>query len=248
MQAQASQTTAQKLEAEFATTAARLVQQRLDGAEESEKLQEEGLSILDGIVLEAVNAPGPTAQSLEALNQRLAGLVTQQPAAGEDYRVVELRANPPVFGLAANLALGGPAAVRVYGQAGGESRYRRVARIDRFAQKDFLDSTIELILVARAAGDAGVLFLTVAGRTDQLQTGAFTAWRLEGERLRAVWSSELLQQSSYESAGDGLRLTYCAQPDEVTPRICRRMTRERYAWDGAQWRRVEQRDLPVPKQ
>lgn len=229
---------AQSAESEFERLALRLAQQRLAGAEENEKLQEQALAILDSMALSTLNAPG--APNLEALNQRLALLVTQQPSVGENYRVVRLGGPPAAYALAANFSLGGPSAVRLYGAAAG--RYALAARIDRFAQKDFFDEYLELVPVTAPV----TLFITVTGRTDDLQTGAFTAWRFDGERVRAEWSSDILQQSSYESLPDGFRITYCAETDEDNPRVCRRMTRDRYVWDAA-WKRVEQTPVPVPK-
>ena len=229
---------AQSAESEFARLALRLAQQRLAGAEENEKLQEQALAILDSMALGTLNAPG--APNLEALNQRLASLVTQQPSVGENYRVVRLGGPPAAYALAANFGLSGPSAVRLYGAAAG--RYALAARIDRFAQKDFFDEYLELVPVTAPV----TLFITVTGRTDDLQTGAFTAWRFDGDRVRAEWSSDILQQSSYESLPDGFHITYCAQTDEDNPRVCRRMTRDRYVWDAA-WKRVEQTPVPVPK-
>ncbi len=233
------QVQAQSPEPEFTRLALRLVQQRLAGAEENEKLQEHALAILDSMALEALNAPGQP--NLEALNQRLASLVAQQPPVGEDYRVVRLGGPPAAYALIANFGLGGPSAVRLYGAVAG--RYALGARIDRFAQKDFFDEYLELVPVAAPV----TLFVTVTGRTDDLQTGAFTAWRFDGDRVGAVWSSDILQQSSYEPLPGGFRITYCAETDEDNPRLCRRMTRDRYVWDGGAWKRVEQTPVPVPK-
>ena len=230
----------QKPESEFARLALRLAQLRLAGAEESEKPQEQALGILDSMALGTLNAPGGE-PDLVALNQRLAGLVTQQPPVGENYRVVRLGGSPAAYALVANFGLGGPSAVRLYRGVAG--RYALAARIDRFAQKDFFDEYLELVLIAAPV----TLFVTVTGRTDELQTGAFTLWRFEGDRVQVVWASDILPQSSYESRADGFRLTYCAETDEDNPRVCRRMARDRYAWDGAAWRRVEQTALPVPK-
>ncbi len=228
-----------KPESEFARLAVRLVQQRLGGAEESEKLQEQALAILDGMALQTLNAPGDP--NLEALNQRLAALVTQQPPVGENYGVVRLDGNPAAYALVANFGLGGPSAVRLYRGLAG--RYALAARIDRFTQKDFFDEYLELVPIAAPV----TLFVTVTGRTDELQTGAFVLWRFDGDRVKALWASDILPQSSYESRSDGFRLTYCAETDEDNPRVCRRMTRDRYVWDGAAWKRAEQTSLPVPK-
>ena len=230
---------AQKPPSEFARLATRLVQQRLAGTEESEKLQEQALAILDSMVLGALNASSEP--NLDALNQNLAALVMQQPPVGEDYRVLRLGGSPGAYALVANLGLGGPSAVRLYRGVGG--RYALAARIDRFTQKDFFDEYLELVPIAASV----TLFVTVTGRTDDLQTGSFTLWRFDGERVSPVWASDILQQSSYEPRADGFRLTYCAEPDEDNPRVCRRMTRDRYAWEGSAWKRLEQTAVPVPK-
>ncbi len=224
---------------EFGRLAAQLSQARLGGAEDNEKLLDQALTILDGLALTALNASATP--DLDALNQRLASLATQEPPVGENYRVMRLGATPAVYALAANFGLGGPSAVRLYSPAAG--RYVRSGRIDRFAQKDFFDENLELVLVQAPV----VLFVTITGRTDDLQTGSFAAWLLDGDRLKLVWISDLLQQSTYESGGDGFRLTYCAQTAEENPRVCRRMVRDRFAWEGGAWKRAEQKAVPVPK-
>jgi hypothetical protein len=226
-------------EPEFARLAKQLAQQRLSGAEESETSQEQALAILDRIVLEALNGRGQL--DLEGLNERLAALVTQQPAVGEGYQVKRLGGTPAVYALVVNFGLSGPSAARFYSAAPG--RYALVARVDRFAQKDFFDEYLELIPVPAPV----IVFVTVTGRTDDLQTGEFTAWRLEGERLTAIWFSDILQQSTYELRPDGFLLTYCAETDEENPRLCRRMERGRFVWEAGSWKRVERADLPVPK-
>jgi hypothetical protein len=83
----------------------------------------------------------------------------------------------------------------------------------------------------------------VAGRTDDLATGMFTAWRFDGRRTVPLWSSDLLQQSSYETDGDGFHLTYCSEPDEDHPAVCRKMTRDVYRLQAGQWKRMETKDV-----
>ncbi len=224
---------------EFTRLAALLAEQRLAGGDDNEKLQEQALSILDGVILETLNRAGEA--DLNALNQRLARMVAQQPPLGEDYRFVRLSSSPTSYALAANFGLGGPSAVRLYQVVAG--RYALVARIDRFTQRNFFDEYLELVPLAGPSP----LFVTVTGRTDDLQTGSFAAWRLEGQRVTSVWASDILPQSSYESRPDGFQLTYCAETDDDNPRVCHRMTRERYAWEGASWKRVQQTAIPVPK-
>lgn len=234
----AGQAQLEKPESEFRRLAGQLAQQRLGDAPENEKLQEQALTILDSMVLATVNAPGDP--DLEGLNQRLTALAAQQPM-GEGYRVVRLSGSSPVYALVANFGLGGPSAVRLY--RGVVGRHALAARIDRFAQKDFFDEYLELVPIPASV----TLFVTVVGRADELQTGAFTLWHFEGNRVQAVWASDILPLSSYEYRADGFRLTYCVETDEENPRLCRRMTRDRYVWEGAAWKRVEQANVPVPK-
>jgi hypothetical protein len=227
----------------FARLAERLGAQRMAGADENPAMQEKVLANLDAIVLTGLNAPGEPA--LAALNQRLAALVTREPGTGENFRVMKLSGRAAAYVLTANFSLAGPSAVRVY--AGVQGHLVLAAQIDRSTQNDFFDEYLEVVPIAGPA-DAGInLFVTVAGRTDGLQTGAFTAWSFDGSRLKQLWASDLLQESSYEAAPEGFKLTYCAQTDEENPRLCRRMTRDRYTWDGTEWKRMEQTAVPVPK-
>lgn len=230
--------------ATFQRLAARLVNDRLDGNDSAESVQEEALGILDRLALEELNFPAP---NLAAVNERLGKLVVAGPPVGESYRVVALGAGPAVaetsrvYALVANFGLSGPSAVRLY--AGATGQLRRVARVDRFRQKDFFDEFMELVPFA----GGGLIFVTVTGRTDELQTGAFAAWRLEGDTLKLLWSTEVLQQSSYETAADGFRVTFCAETDEDRPRVCRQMVRERYVWSDGEWKRAERQVLPATK-
>src|SRR3989454_7762109 len=123
----------QKPESEFARLAARLAEQRLGGADEGQKLQEQALAILDGLALEALNAPqGP---DLEALNKRLAAMATQQPPVGENYRVLRLGGQPAPYALVANFGLGGPSAGRLYTPSTGA--HAVAARGGRLSPKRF---------------------------------------------------------------------------------------------------------------
>jgi hypothetical protein len=208
---------------------------RANGGPEPEAVQEQALAMLDRAALEELNG---AASDLEALNRRLAARVTRQPSVGEGYRVMRLGGNPAAYALLANFGLSGPSAVRVY--AGAPGKLELAARVDRFAQKDFLDDYMEAVSVAAGAP----LFVTVAGRTDDLQTGVFTLWRFDGRGVMAVWSTDILQQSSYETAGDGFTLTYCADADPDDPRACRGMERDRYSWQDGAWKRTEATKLP----
>ena len=176
---------------------------------------------------------GSATPDLDAANQRLAGLVSHTPPVGENYRLVKLGGTPAAYAMVVNFGLGGPAAVRIYAAADG--RYVLASRIDHFLQKDFFDSDIELIPVS----DAEPVFVTVSGRTDDLSTGMFSAWRFDGRRVVPLWSSDLLQQSNYEADANGFHLTYCGQPDEDHPAQCLKMTRDLYRFQDGEWKRIE---------
>lgn len=224
---------------EFKRLAAQLSRARLDGAAESEASQEKALGILDGIACSALGSS--TSPDLDAANRRMAELVSHVPPVGENYRLLRLGGNPAAYAMIVNLGLGGPAAVRIYSKASG--RYALSARIDRFVEKDFFDSDIELIPMSTAEP----VFVIVAGRTDDLATGMFSAWRFEGSRAAPLWSSDLLQQSSYEAAGDGFHLTYCSQTDEDHPSQCLKMTRDLYRLEASEWKRMGTEDLGAVK-
>jgi hypothetical protein len=230
-------------QSEFSRLAERLAALRSAGGDEDQAAQEKALSMLDAIALPALNAPGEP--SPDALNKRLASLVTAQPIEGEDFRVLKLKGGAGAYALVANFSVAGPAAVRIY--AGPAGKVALLARIDRYAQKDLFDENLELIPITGPPDAAVSLFVTVGGRADELRSGTFVAWSFDGTLLRVVWSSDLLQQSSYETAADGFRLTYCADPDDAHPGVCRRMTRDRYTWDGTNWKRVERSPAPLPK-
>ena len=225
--------------AEFKRLAAQLSTARLDGAAESEPSQERALGILDELASSALSSSA--SPDLDAANRRLADLVSHVPPVGENYRLVRLGGSPPTYAMVVNFGLGGPAAVRIYSNAKGH--YAFAAGIDHFVQKDFFDSDIELIPVSTSEP----VFVIVAGRTDDLATGMFTAWRFDGRRVASLWNSDLLQQSNYEAGGDGFHLTYCSQPDEDRPAQCLKMTRDTYLLQGSEWKRIETKDLGPPK-
>jgi hypothetical protein len=62
-----------------------------------------------------------------------------------------------------------------------------------------------------------------------------------------LWSSDLLQQSSYEADGDGFHLTYCSQTDEDHPAQCLKMTRDLYRLEVSEWKRIRTEDLGAVK-
>jgi len=223
--------------AEFTQLAAQLVAAREAAGPESEAAEERALAILDGVALEGLNRPSP---DVAALNQRLAGLVKQQPSEGETYSVAQLKGSPGAYALLADFGLGGPSAVRIY--AGAPGKLALAGHVDRYAQKDFIDDYIELLPLETPIS----LFATIAGRTDELQTGVFTIWRFDGRAVQAIWSSDILQQSSYRAVPNGFELTYCAQTDPDDPSACHGMERDRYAWQNGAWKQIETAKLPAP--
>jgi hypothetical protein len=225
--------------AEFKAASAALAETRLGGGAESEAPQEKALAYLDGVAVSALN--GSPIPDLETANQRLAALVSHTPPIGENYRLLKLGGSPAAYAMAVNFGLGGPAAIRIY--SGVTGHYSITARIDHFVQKDFYDSDIEIVPVSLV----DQVFVTVGGRTDDLSTGMFSAWRFDGHRAVPLWSSDLLQESNYEADGNGFHLTYCGQPDEEHPATCLKMTRDLYRYQNAEWKRVETADLPPAK-
>src|SRR6266851_8243859 len=73
---------------EFSRLVAQLTLNRQQGAEESEKKQEQALGILDAVVLDGLNAGGRPNPAL--LNEQLAEFVSQAPLMGENYRILAL--------------------------------------------------------------------------------------------------------------------------------------------------------------
>ena len=228
--------TAADPQADFKRLAAEISAARLNGSEESETQQEKSLVYLDSVAVSVLN--GSTRPDLEAANHLLAGLVSHTPPVGENYRLVKLAGIPAAYALVANFGLGGPAAVRIYVPMSGH--YALAAKIDHFSNKDFFDSDIELVPVS----DAESVFVTVSGRTDDLSTGIFSAWRFDGHSVVTLWSSELLQQSNYEFDAGGFHLAYCGQVDEDHPDHCLKMTRDLYRFQAGEWKRLETADFP----
>src|ERR1019366_7149289 len=172
---------AQDSVAEFKATAAALSAVRVSGGVETEAQQEKALVYLDTIAASVLN--GSPTPDLETANQRLAALVSHRPPVGENYRLLKLGGTPVAYAMAVNFGLGGPAAVRIY--AGAPGHYTLAAKIDHFAQKDFYDSDIELVPVSLS----DLVFVTVGGRTDDLATGMFSAWRFDGRTEAPLWNS-----------------------------------------------------------
>lgn len=221
--------------AEFKRTSAELSAARLGGGDESATGMEKALAYLDSVAVSALNvAPDP---NLDGANRGLAGLVSHTTPVGENYRLVKLAGTPPSYALVVNFGLGGPAAIRIY--AGGPGHYALAAKIDRYAQKDFFDSDVELVPVS----ESDSVFVTVSGRTDDLSTGMFSAWEFDGHQIRSLWNSDLLQQSSYEADATGFHLAYCSQVDDDHPSECLKMSRDVYRFQSGEWKRLETVEL-----
>jgi hypothetical protein len=222
--------------AEFKRISKELSAARLGGGDENEGLMEKAFAYLDSIAISVLNVPaGP---NLDGANRGLAELASHTPPVGENYRLVKLGGSPAAYAMVINFGLGGPAAVRIY--AGGAGHYALTARIDHIVQKDFFDSDLELVPVSSSEA----VFVTVSGRTDDLSTGLFSAWRFDGHSLVALWNSDLLQQSSYEGDETGFRLAYCSRVDDDHPSQCLKMSRDVYRFQGGEWKRIETADLP----
>lgn len=226
--------------AEFKRISSELSSARLGGAEENAAQLETALAYLDSVAISILAVNGPALPDLERGNQRLAGLVSHTPPVGENYRLLKLGGPSAVYAMVVNFGLGGPAAVRIY--AGAAGHFALAAKIDHTVEKDFLDSDIELIPVSRSEP----VFVTVAGRTDDLSTGVFSAWRFDGHRAAALWTSDLLQQSSYEADENGFHLAYCSQVDEDHPSHCLKMSQDLYRFQSGEWKRIESTNLPPP--
>ncbi|MCL5289206.1 MAG: hypothetical protein M1453_14580 [Acidobacteria bacterium] len=228
--------------AEFKKLAAQLVERRRAGVDESEDMQEKTVKLVDALVLEQLNRPGP--RDLAAINQHLAATLARPGAIGESYELVRLgaTANGKVhFALVVNFSISGPSAIRYYPPSA--QGYRLEGRIDRWEFPDYFDEYAELLPVS--ASD--IIFVAVNGRTDELRTGTFSAWHFADGRFTAVWTTDILERSSYEMRSDGFHLSYCSQNDEQDPRLCRRIMNDRYQWDGFTWRRAEHQESDAPK-
>ena len=224
--------------AEFKRISEELSAARLSGGDENEAQMEKALAFLDSIAVSDLNIPaGP---NLDGANRDVAELTSHTPPVGENYRLVKLGGTPAAYAMVINFGLGGPAAVRIY--AGGAGHYALAAKIDHFVQKDFFDSDLELAPVSNSEP----VFVTISGRTDDLSTGMFSAWKFDGHGVVALWNSDLLQQSNYEADENGLRLAYCSQVDEDRPSQCHKMSRDLYRFEAGEWKRIETSDLPPP--
>jgi hypothetical protein len=222
----------------FRLLATQLSTARLNGAAAGQSQQDQALLILDGIALPLIDSnPKP---DLDVATSRLVAQVSPAPGVGENYHFVRLGGDPATYALVVNFGLGGPAAVRIYAPQSGHLALS--GKIDAFAQTDFFDSDIELI----AMSTAEPVFVTVSGRTDDLSTGVFSAWRFNGRTVALLWSSDLLQQSSYESDEKGFHLTYCSNPDDNHPDQCPPMSSDLYQWEAGEWKRIESKPVAAP--
>ena len=229
------------LEAEFSATVASMGDAPADDTPSIQKLVEKAAGILDSVVTSELTKSG--VGEVDQINQRLAKFVSHESGIGERYSLIRLGAQQRVYALIADFGLGAPSAIRVYAKAGNGKGFALAARIDRFTQQDFLDDSLKIVAIATVP----VIFVTVAGRTDDLRTGVFTAWQFGEKGLKQIWTSDMVQQSSYQANSDGFQLTYCHDPDEENPRICLGMVRDRYRWQDGKWRLVDSSAVPVPK-
>jgi len=250
---------AQGREAEFRKLALQLVAQRQAGGVEKEEPQTQALALLDEVATAALNERPATqnASKLPSLNlvlERLHGLTSAESRIGESYTVQQIGAESaatgaPLYAVAANFGLSGPSAVRLYAptslEAMGSSQawlaFKLVAKIDRFTNEEFFDEYLEVVPVNPQAN----VFVTVTGRTDDRKTGLFMAWRFDGEQLKNLWTSELLEHSAYEAKDGAFRLDFCAEPDEDKPSQCKKMQHDQFRWNG-NWSRKPAEDS-IPK-
>jgi hypothetical protein len=220
--------------AEFTRLAEKLNADRTAGAAETQATEEQALEILDRVALASLDVMAPDP---EVLNTHLAAFVTRQPPLGEGFRVFRLGGSPASFALLADFGEAGPSAVRIY--AGAPGKLSLAARVDRYAQKDFLDDYIELVPVPGPVA----LFVTVAGRTDDFKTGVFTAWHFDGHQVEPVWMSDILSESNYEVNASGLRLNYCADLEPDDPTVCQQTRHDRFIWQDGVWKQAESATL-----
>jgi hypothetical protein len=201
----------------------------------SQALENKALQTLDAMVLGGLNVAG--SPKVDAINKSLASLVSADTATGEDYELVELAGVAPTYALVANFGLAGPSAVRLY--AGRAGQLALVGRIDSYNPAKFYDDYLALVPIVAPE----TVFMTVAGRTDDEQTGLFTVWYFDGQELHQVWNSDMLAQSTYETDASGVHLTFCAKPDNDHPDQCSRMVRDTFSWEDVAWKPRETKIL-----
>jgi hypothetical protein len=243
----ARQSATTSVDADFSSTVAAMANLEPTDSASIEKLEKKALGILDGIVLGALAGSGRA--DLDPLNARLANLVSHENGLGESYRAVRLGGKPVIFALVANFGLGAPSAIRFYAERGSPAHFALAGEIDRFTQKEMFDDSLEMLAVPLPEPVTDVVFVTVAGRTDKLQTGIFTAWRFDGKQLTQLWTTDLISHSTFQMSGENLILTYCHDPADQDSKTCPSMVREKYGYsvsDG-KWRQVSSEPVPNPK-
>ena len=243
---------AQGREVEFRGLAQQIVAQRQAGGEEKAELLERALAIVDEVTIGGLNAVVPTAgpSRLPYMNvviERMQALSAPEIRIGESYvaGLVGAESSPagvPVYAGVVNFGLSGPSAVRLYAPVAVETvsgherwtNYKLVGRIDRISHSDYFDEYLEVVAVNPGAA----VFVTVTGRTDDRKTGIFMAWRYHGGQVHNVWTSDLLEHSTYEAKDGEFRVTYCSEADDDRPSVCKAKQTDRYHWAGAWTRRT----------
>jgi hypothetical protein len=234
------------IDAEFSSTVAAMADAGPGDAVTLEKLEKKALGILDGIILTALPKTAPP--DVDSLNARLASLVSQEHGFGESYRVIKLSGKPVVYALAADFGLSSPSAIRLYVEQGSPAHFILAGEIDRFTQKDIFDDSLELLSVPLPDAVAEVVFVTIGGRTDALQTGIFSAWKFDGKELTQLWTSDLISHSTFKMDGGNLLLTYCHDPADQETKTCKNMVREKYEFSvvDKKWRLMSSEPAPDP--
>lgn len=216
---------------EFRQSWRAVVADREAEVEESSVKLEAALSLLDGVVLVALN--GGQTRDLASLNQTLHEYATTDSALAEEYSIQPFAASPGLFVLTVNFSSIGPSALRFYARNAGS--FRLVSSLTQFTDSRFDDSFVRFVPIPEAWQ---AVFLTVSGRTDRWKTGTFAVWRLSESGFSLVWEREELPLSEYRWQGNRFVLDYCAETDEQKASICRRPAHEVYAWTDNRWQEV----------
>lgn len=228
-----------EMEESFRRLAAELAAARLEGDDTEEEDEEQALELLDALVLAGLAAAEP---DLAALNRRLEALAAVPVRVGESYRLARLAPRGQgarYYVLAVNFGFAGPAAARVYSCR--EEDCRLAGSVDADFDAELFDEN----LVVHALDVDEPVFVLVTGRTDELSTGAFAAWRFTAAGLVRLWAVELSPRAEYDLLPDGIRVRYCAEPDIYRPETCLRMAAESWAWRGGAWRQLRE-PSPAP--
>lgn len=221
-----------EMEETFRRLSAELAAARLEGDDTEEDDEEHALELLDALVLGGLAVAEP---DLAALNRRLEALAAVPVRVGESYRLTRLAPRGQggrYYVLAVNFGFAGPAAARVYSCRDDDCRL--AGSVDADYDAELFDEN----LVVHALDVDEPVFVLVTGRTDELSTGAFAAWRVSPAGLDRLWAVELSPRAEYEMLPDGIRVRYCAEPDLYRPEACVRMVRESWAWRDGAWRQL----------